>query len=32
MQKELFMPGKDAALEHAVDSMQAKLVARGFDK
>lgn len=31
MQNEHFIPGKDASLEHAIDSMQAKLVALGFD-
>ena len=31
MQNEHFIPGKDASLEHAIDSMQAKLAALGFD-
>ena len=31
MQQEHFIPGKDASLEHAISSMQAKLAARGFD-
>ncbi len=31
MQNEHFIPGKDASLEHTISSMQAKLVARGFD-
>jgi len=31
MQKEHFIPGKDASLEHSINSMQAKLAARGFD-
>ncbi|MDP3537646.1 MAG: 30S ribosomal protein S12 methylthiotransferase accessory factor YcaO [Azonexus sp.] len=31
MQNEHFIPGKDASLEHSIASMQAKLVARGFD-
>ena len=31
MQNEHFIPGKDASLEHAIDSMQARLAALGFD-
>ena len=31
MQQEHFIPGKDASLEHSIASMQAKLLARGFD-
>jgi ribosomal protein S12 methylthiotransferase accessory factor len=31
MQTEHFIPGKDASLEHSISSMQAKLLARGFD-
>ena len=31
MQNEHFIPGKDASLEHSISSMQAKLLARGFD-
>ena len=31
MQNEHFIPGKDASLEHAIDSMQAELAALGFD-
>jgi len=31
MQNEHFIPGKDASLEHSINSMQAKLLARGFD-
>ena len=31
MQSEHFIPGKDASLEHSITSMQAKLLARGFD-
>jgi ribosomal protein S12 methylthiotransferase accessory factor len=31
MHNEHFIPGKDASLEHSIASMQAKLVARGFD-
>lgn len=31
MHNEHFIPGKDASLEHAIASMQAKLAARGFD-
>lgn len=31
MQSEHFIAGKDASLEHAIASMQAKLLARGFD-
>ncbi|MBK6356937.1 MAG: YcaO-like family protein [Betaproteobacteria bacterium] len=31
MQQEHFIPGKDASLEHAISSMQAKLAALGFD-
>ena len=31
MQNEHFIPGKDASLEHAIDSMQAKLAALRFD-
>ncbi|KAF4533749.1 hypothetical protein B566_EDAN005799 [Ephemera danica] len=31
MHSEHYIPGKDASLEHSIASMQAKLVARGFD-
>jgi ribosomal protein S12 methylthiotransferase accessory factor len=31
MQKEHFIPGKDASLEHSITAMQAKLAALGFD-
>uniref|UniRef100_Q47BW9 YcaO domain-containing protein n=1 Tax=Dechloromonas aromatica (strain RCB) TaxID=159087 RepID=Q47BW9_DECAR len=31
MQQEHFIPGKDASLEHSIATMQAKLLARGFD-
>ena len=31
MQNEHFIPGKDASLEHAIATMQAKLTAGGFD-
>ena len=31
MQNEHFIPGKDASLEHSINTMQAKLVAHGFD-
>jgi ribosomal protein S12 methylthiotransferase accessory factor len=31
MQNEHFIPGKDASLEHAIASMQARLAALGFD-
>ncbi len=31
MQKEHFIPGKDASLEHSIAAMQAKLAAQGFD-
>ena len=30
MQKESFIPGKDASLESTISTMQAKLAARGF--
>jgi hypothetical protein len=32
MQNEKFIPGKDASLEHAINSMQAKRVAHGLGK
>ena len=31
MQQEHFIPGKDASLEQSISTMQAKLLARGFD-
>ncbi len=31
MQQEHFIPGKDASLEHSIATMQAKLLASGFD-
>ncbi|MGE5470839.1 MAG: 30S ribosomal protein S12 methylthiotransferase accessory factor YcaO [Bacteroidota bacterium] len=31
MQNEHYIPGKDASLEHTINSMQAKLAALGFD-
>lgn len=30
MQTETFIPGKDAALESTIETMQQKLAARGF--
>jgi len=32
MQNERFIPGKDASLEHAINSMQARRVVHGLDK